>query len=48
MNWRSLGGLPGGFGVCRGGIVMLLLSDFGASRSTGGSLTNYSEEVEGR
>ena len=47
MDWRSFGGLPCGFGVCCDGIVLLLLSDFGAVWSTGGCLADHFKEVAG-
>ena len=47
MDWRSLGGLPGGFRVCGDGIVMLFLSDLGEGWRTGGCTTGYTKEVAG-
>ena len=47
LDCRSLSGLPCGFGVCCDGIVLLLLSDFGASWSTCGCPTDHSKEVAG-
>ena len=42
MDWRSLGGLPGGLGVCGDGIVMLFLSDPGKGW---GSAAVHAQEV---
>ena len=48
MDWRSLGGLPGGFRVCGDSIVMLLLSDPGKGWGTGGCAAAHGQEVERR
>ena len=48
MDWRSLGGLPGGLGVCDDGIVMLFLSGPGKGWGTGGCTAVHAQEVARR
>ena len=48
MDWRSLGGLPGGLGVCGDGIVMLFLSGPGEGWGTGGCTAVHTQEVARR
>ena len=45
MDWRSLGGLPGGLGICGDGVVIQLLS--GSSESWG-TVATHGQEVERR
>ena len=45
MDWRSLGGLPGGLRVCGDGIVMLFLSGPGKGWGTGGCTAVHAQEV---
>ena len=48
MDWRSLGGLPGGLRVCGDGIVMLFLSGPGKGWGTGGCTAVHTQEVARR
>ena len=45
MDWRSLGGLPGGLWICGDGIVMLFLSGPGEDWGTGGCTAVHTQEV---
>ena len=46
IDWRSFGGLPGGFGICGDGVVMQLLSGFSESWGAGGCVTTYGQKVD--
>ena len=48
MDWRSLGGLSGGLGICGDGFIMPLLSSSGKSWGAGGCATIHAQEVAGR
>ena len=48
MDWRLLGRLPGGLGVCGDGIVMLFLSGPGNGWGTGGCTAVHAQEVARR
>ena len=45
MDWRSLGGLPGGIGICSDCVVMQLLSGSSESWGAGGCVTNHGQKV---
>ena len=48
MDWRSLGELPGGLGICGDGVVMQLLSGSSEGWGTGGCVATHGQEVERR
>ena len=45
MDWRSLGGLPGGLGICGDGVVMQLLSGSSESWGAGGCVMTHGQKV---
>ena len=45
IDWRSIGGLPGGFGICGDGVVMQVLSGSSDNWGTGGCVATHGQEV---